>query len=71
MQRKLGSTSEHEENGQHSKEYIGGGVDSLEVKQGVQDTKISKPEPSHAVGVLTPIPLRLGLGWPRPGGLAH
>ena len=24
-----------------------------------------------AVGVLTPIPLRLGLGWPGPGGLAH
>ena len=24
-----------------------------------------------AVGVLTPIPLRLGLGQPGPGGLAH
>jgi hypothetical protein len=24
-----------------------------------------------AVGVLTPIPLRLDLGWPRPEGLAH
>jgi hypothetical protein len=24
-----------------------------------------------AVGVLTPIPLRLDLGWPRPVGLAH
>jgi hypothetical protein len=23
------------------------------------------------VGVLTPIPLRLGLGWPRPEGPAH
>jgi hypothetical protein len=24
-----------------------------------------------AVGVLTPIPLQLDLGWPRPEGLAH
>jgi hypothetical protein len=24
-----------------------------------------------AVGVLSPIPLRLDLGWPRPEGLAH
>jgi hypothetical protein len=24
-----------------------------------------------AVGVLTPIPLWLNLGWPRPVGLAH
>ena len=47
MQRRLGSTFEHKENDQHSKEDIGGGVDSLEVKQGVQDTKISKPEQSH------------------------
>ena len=29
------------------KEDIGGGVNSLEVKQGVQDIKISKPELSH------------------------
>ena len=43
MQRGLGSTLEHEENDQHSKEDIGGGVDSLEVKQGVQDTKMTKP----------------------------
>ena len=48
MQRGLGSTLEHEENNQHSKEDIGEGVDSLEVKQGVQDAKISKPEQSHA-----------------------
>ena len=38
---------EHEENDQHSKEVIGGGIDSLEVKQEVQDTKMSKPEQSH------------------------
>ena len=48
MQRGLGSTLEHEENDQHPKEDIGGGVDILEVKQGVQDAKISKPEQSHA-----------------------
>ena len=48
MQRRLGSTLEHEENDQLSKEYIGGGVDSLEVKQGVQDAKMSKPKQSHA-----------------------
>ena len=47
MQRRLGSTFEHKENDQHSKEDIGGGVDSLEVKQGVQDAKMSKPEQSH------------------------
>ena len=47
MQRGLGLTLEHEENDQHSKEDIGEGVDSIEVKQGVQDTKISKPEQSH------------------------
>ena len=47
MQRGLGSTLEHEENDQHSKEVIGGGIDSLEVKQEVQDTKMSKPEQSH------------------------
>ena len=47
MQRGLGPSLEREENDQHSKEDIGGGVDSLEVKQGVQDTKISKPELSH------------------------
>ena len=47
MQRGLGSTLEHEENDQYSKEDIGGGVDSLEVKQGVQDAKMSKPEQSH------------------------
>ena len=39
---------EHEENDQHSKEDIGGGIDSLEVKQGVQDAKMSKLEQSHA-----------------------
>ena len=39
---------EHEEIDQHSKEHIGGGVDSLDVKQGVQDVKMSKPEQSHA-----------------------
>jgi len=48
MQRRLGSTFEHKENDQHSKEDIGGGVDSLEVKQGVQDAKMSKPKQSHA-----------------------
>ena len=47
MQRRLGSTLEHEENDQHSKEDIGGGVDSLEVKQGLQDTNMSNPEQSH------------------------
>jgi len=47
MQRGLGSTLEHEENDRHSKEDIGGGVDSLEVKHGVQDAKMSKPEQSH------------------------
>ena len=47
MQCGLGSTLEHEENEQHSKEDIGGGVDSLEVKQGVQDAKMLKPEQSH------------------------
>ena len=47
MQHGLGSTLEHEENDQHSKEDIGGGVDSLEVKQGVQDMKISKHKQSH------------------------
>ena len=48
MQCGLGLTFEHEENDQHSKEDIGGGVYSLEVKQGVQDAKMSKPEQSHA-----------------------
>ena len=48
MQRGLVSTLEHEENDQHSKEDIGGSVDSLEVKQGVQDVNMSKPEQSHA-----------------------
>jgi hypothetical protein len=43
MQRGLGPSLEHEENDQHSKEYIGGGVDNLEVKQGVQDAKMTKP----------------------------
>ena len=47
MQHGLGLTLEHEENDQHSKEDIRGCVDSLEVKQGVQDAKISKPEQSH------------------------
>jgi hypothetical protein len=47
MQRILGSTLEHEEIDQHSKEDIGGGVDSLEEKQGVQDAKMSKLERSH------------------------
>ena len=47
MQRGLGSTLEHEENNQHSKEDIGEGVDSLEVKQGAQGVKISKPKQSH------------------------
>jgi hypothetical protein len=35
MQRGLGTSLECEENDQHSKEDIGGVVDSLEVKQGV------------------------------------
>jgi hypothetical protein len=35
MQHRIGPSLEHEENDQHSKEDIGGGVDSLEVKQGV------------------------------------
>jgi len=35
---------ECEENVQHSKEDIGGSVDSLEVKQGVQDMKMTKPQ---------------------------
>ena len=48
MQRRLEPTLEHEEIDQHSREDIGGGVDSLEVKQGVQDAKMSKPEQSHA-----------------------
>jgi len=48
MQRGLASTLEHEENDQHSKEDIRGGVDSLEVKQGLQDAKMSKPKQSHA-----------------------
>ena len=47
MQRGLGSTLEHEEIDQHSKEDIGGGVDSLEVKRGVQDAKMSEPEQIH------------------------
>jgi hypothetical protein len=47
MQRGIGPSLEHEENDQHSKEDIGGGVDSLEVKQGVQDAKMLKPEQSH------------------------
>ena len=47
MQRGLGSTLEHEENDQHSKEDIGGGVDSMEDKQEVQDMKILKPDQSH------------------------
>jgi hypothetical protein len=47
MQRELGPSLKHEENDQHSKEDIGGGVDRLEVKQGVQDAKMSKPGPSH------------------------
>ena len=41
MQRGLGSTLEHQENDQHSKEDIGG-VDILEVKHGVQDAKMTK-----------------------------
>ena len=48
MQLGLEPSLEREENNQHSKEDIGGGVDSLEVKQGVQDAKMSKPEQSHA-----------------------
>ena len=48
MQCGLGSTLEHEENDQHSKEDIEESVDSLEVKQGVQDTNMSKPEQIHA-----------------------
>jgi hypothetical protein len=47
MQRGIGPSLEHEENDQHSKEDIGGGVDNLEVKQGVQDANMSKPEQSH------------------------
>ena len=43
MQHGLGPSLEHEENVQHSKQDIGGSVDSLEVKQGVQDTKMTKP----------------------------
>ena len=48
MQRGLGSSLEHKENDQHSNEDLGGGVDSLEVKQEVQDAKMSKPEQIHA-----------------------
>ena len=48
MQCGRGLTLEHEENDQHSKEDIGGVIDSLEVKQGVQDVKILRPEQSHA-----------------------
>jgi hypothetical protein len=44
MQRGLGPTLEREENDQHSKEDIGGGVDNLEVTQGVQDVKMTKPQ---------------------------
>ena len=44
MQRGLGPSLECEENDQHSKENIEGGVDSLKLKQGVQDTKMTKPQ---------------------------
>ena len=47
MQRGLGPSLEREEIDQHSKEDIGGGVDSMEDKQEVQDAKISKPGQSH------------------------
>ena len=43
MQCRLGPSLEHEENHQHSKEDHRGGVDNLEVKQGVQDAKMKKP----------------------------
>ena len=43
MQRRLGPTLEHEEIDQHLREDIGGGVDSLGEKQGVQDVKMTKP----------------------------
>ena len=69
---------EHEENNQHSKEDIGEGVDSLEVKQGVQDAKMSKSEQSHtkkrkqtvaewaALGVVVP-PEKGCCSWRRGG----
>jgi hypothetical protein len=43
MQHGLGPILEREENDQHSKEDLGEGVDSVEVKQGVQDAKMMKP----------------------------
>jgi hypothetical protein len=48
MQRGLGPSLEREENDQYSKEDIGGGVDSLEVRQGVQDAKMTKPRQRNA-----------------------
>ena len=43
MQHGLGPTLEHEEIDQPSREDMEGGVDSLGEKQGVQDTKMTKP----------------------------
>ena len=47
MQHGLRPSLEHKQNNQHSNEDLEGGVDSLEVKQEVQDAKMSKPEQSH------------------------
>jgi hypothetical protein len=43
--------------------------------KGIMESPCTKQNQSHAmehgVGVLTTIPLRLDLGWPRPEGPAH